>query len=43
MIRQRTYGKMDFNTRDRYRHVVERLSRSSSQPEVRSGASTRSS
>ncbi len=34
------YGKMDFGTRDRYRHVVERLSRASlhSEPEVASAA-----
>jgi cyclic beta-1,2-glucan synthetase len=29
-----TYSKMDFGTRDRYRHVVERLSRASSQAEI---------
>ena len=28
-----TYGNMDFGTRDRYRHVVERLSRASKQSE----------
>jgi cyclic beta-1,2-glucan synthetase len=28
-----TYSQMDFNTRDRYRHVVERLSRRSTQSE----------
>ncbi|HVV69340.1 MAG TPA: glucoamylase family protein [Gammaproteobacteria bacterium] len=27
------YSQMDFSTRDRYRHVIERLSRSSSHPE----------
>ncbi len=29
-----TYGKMDFATRDRYRHVVERLAKASSLPEA---------
>lgn len=34
-----TYSKMDFDTRDRYRHVVEYLSRASSQPEQTVAAS----
>lgn len=34
------YSKMDFGTRDRYRHVIERLSRASSQTEEKVAATT---
>jgi cellobiose phosphorylase len=34
-----TYGKMDFSTRDRYRHVVEKLAKTSMQSEAEVAAS----
>ena len=36
------YGKMDFATRDRYRHVVEKIAKSSRRSESRGGARKRS-